>query len=437
MKILEQVTDTFKMLAARDQENLVHARQQTAAGKPLNQGIRALNPKTPSNLKTPFRPARNDENRQAKDGPSKLEKNLFVTPGPQRERAPLGFKTTNAKGQAFKTPAPLQPTAKLHQTLKKPSTARRSAKSKIHIAPEPVKADILSEESEADSEPEYGYAPPPIKELPDPPMDIPYDQTFPQFQGKNMFRGYGEIYCTSPTDENGVSIREKKEQESARIFREERLREADRLAEEAMKPVLPTDEELDAKVDKMISAGPKRATDTRIDTMQSKSAAAFLSEGSSKPKLPAAATKQTAASALKRQAPSTALPLRSRPLQTSRPAPFNVSKNTIGFPKAKAARSIIPQSSKPLQAKSINNPATQKVDQENIHPKEFVRLYGQPPAGSRMSDRLMRHELLEEELRQEEEADGPAPLFEDVDDLLRGYLADEGDDDVFQLEVPE
>ena len=77
------------MLAIRDQENLVHAQQTTAAGKPQNQNIRALNPKTPGNLKTPFRAAKNDENRPIelkgqktvlKDGPSKLDKSAFVTP---------------------------------------------------------------------------------------------------------------------------------------------------------------------------------------------------------------------------------------------------------------------------------------------------------------------------------------------------------------------
>ncbi len=92
------------MLAARDQENLVHAHQTAAAGKPLNQTVRGLQPKTPGNRapKTPFREALNDENKPLvfngrktalkglgninenllqpgkKDG--KLDKNTFVTP---------------------------------------------------------------------------------------------------------------------------------------------------------------------------------------------------------------------------------------------------------------------------------------------------------------------------------------------------------------------
>lgn len=77
------------MFSIRDQENLVHAHQTTAAAKPLNQGVRALQPKTPGNLKTPFRNPKNDENKPftikgqktlLNDGFGKLDKNAFVTP---------------------------------------------------------------------------------------------------------------------------------------------------------------------------------------------------------------------------------------------------------------------------------------------------------------------------------------------------------------------
>ena len=52
------------MLAARDQENLLHGHQAAAAAKPLNQGSRQLIPKTPSNKpsKTPLKVPLNDEN---------------------------------------------------------------------------------------------------------------------------------------------------------------------------------------------------------------------------------------------------------------------------------------------------------------------------------------------------------------------------------------
>lgn len=92
------------MLAFRDQENLVHAHQTTAAGKPLNQPVRGLQPKTPSHRapKTPFKVALNDENRplgfngqkkalkglgggneqglQTSKNDGNLDKNAFITP---------------------------------------------------------------------------------------------------------------------------------------------------------------------------------------------------------------------------------------------------------------------------------------------------------------------------------------------------------------------
>jgi hypothetical protein len=57
----------YKMLAARDQENLVHGHQQAAALKPLNQNNRVLPPKTPGNKypKTPLNVKLHDENEPA------------------------------------------------------------------------------------------------------------------------------------------------------------------------------------------------------------------------------------------------------------------------------------------------------------------------------------------------------------------------------------
>ena len=51
------------MLAARDQENLVHVHQTAAASKPLNQETKTLQPKTPGNKvpKTPFKIPLNDK----------------------------------------------------------------------------------------------------------------------------------------------------------------------------------------------------------------------------------------------------------------------------------------------------------------------------------------------------------------------------------------
>lgn len=69
------------MFAARDQENLVHGHQTIAASKPLNQGTRGLQPKTPGNKypKTPLKIPLNDEN------------------------APVGFGAKSGKGKGLET----------------------------------------------------------------------------------------------------------------------------------------------------------------------------------------------------------------------------------------------------------------------------------------------------------------------------------------------
>jgi hypothetical protein len=412
------------MLAARDQENLVNTHQTTAAAKPLNQNIRALNPKTPSNFKTPFR-GRNDENRPLgqktilKDGPSKFDRNAFQTPAPLQQRAPLGLKTTNAKAQPFKTPA-LQQKIQPVRSIGRPSTTRRSGKSKITIAPsEPVHADVLSESEE---EPDFGYAPPPIKELDDPPIETLYDTNFPQFEGKNFFRGYGEIYCRSPVDENGISIRQKKEDEELRLAQEEQMREASKPMHF---PLLPTEEELDAKVHAMIAAGPKaKVGAAKVDTVRAKSAASLLSK--SDRSLPAAALRTTKASEQRAKPASRPLSTTSSANRSGRPAPVSVSKNTIGFPKAKAPPSIIPKADQ-MRQKTTTKPV---VKQSDLNPKEFVRLYGQPPEYSTMWNRLKELELIEEDLEgaSDEEVEEVDELFER--DLI---LGGEEDDEVFQL----
>ncbi|KAI1614628.1 hypothetical protein EDD36DRAFT_474499 [Exophiala viscosa] len=424
------------MLAARDQENLVHTRQTAAAGKPLNQNIRALQAKTPGNLKTPFRASKNDENqpfafkgqqKNGKDGPGKLDKNTFVTPLAPRNRAPLGAKTTNAKAHVFQTPAPAPLTTKPNRTAQKQSTARRSGRSKIAVAQaEPVETDVLAKRQEEEDEPDYGYAPPPPVALPDLPLDFNCEDFPPPLTRQELLQELDERYA-SPKDENGISLRLKKEEEENRRFEEKRIRESLKVLDT---PILPTTEELNIQVDAMIAAGPKRQgpQTSRVDTAKARSAAAALSQP--QPRLPAAAMRPTQASEQKKTGilpamKSKALPARTAPMP-SRPGHTDVSRNTIGFPKAKKAPSIIPN--------SIRETRPVKVDQHKIHPKEFRDLYGTPPIESDMWFRLRAYELLDD-----------ANVKEGADDLADGLFEADFfpfenlrlDDEDFQLPMPE
>lgn len=82
------------MLAARDQENLVHNHQTVAASKPLNHGVRGLQPKTPGNRfpKTPLKVPLNDENAPGGFG----GKSVLKTKGKGAENLILGGKDKNA-----------------------------------------------------------------------------------------------------------------------------------------------------------------------------------------------------------------------------------------------------------------------------------------------------------------------------------------------------
>ena len=188
------------MLAARDQENLVHGHQSAAASKPLNQGTKQLLPKTPRNKvpKTPFKVPLNDENGPPKFGGGKKglysngkgnenvttvqkkgalgDKNAFITPsgtraqlplektkaepdesliGP-RNRAPLGLKTTNARTKAFQTPAPPRDNEAKKEDAK--SASARKPKPKVSHA-EMTRIEVLGDKDELE-ESEIEYMPP-------------------------------------------------------------------------------------------------------------------------------------------------------------------------------------------------------------------------------------------------------------------------------------
>ena len=170
------------MLAARDQENLVHAHQAAGAAKPLNQGIRQLPPKTPGNKapKTPFKLPLNDENGNEGFGAGrgglkivgKGNENAmagkkgglggqtgFVTPMAQKSRAPLGIKTTNTKTKAFQTPAPIKEGGLGEKNQKnQKSVSARKVKPRVSHA-EMTKLDVLGD-YEGFEEREIEYMPP-------------------------------------------------------------------------------------------------------------------------------------------------------------------------------------------------------------------------------------------------------------------------------------
>lgn len=226
------------------------------------------------------------------------------------------MKTTNAKANAFQTPAPPLGTIKANQ----PSTSR---KSKIQVAQtEPVDNDLLSRE-EDDDVPDIEYMPPKPIPLPDPPEDIEYDDTYPQFKGANFYRGWREIY-REEVGEDGMT-------ESQRKFKEmgdKALRDFDK------KFLRETEEELRAERPKKPAA--TNSTVKHPSTIKARRAANALS----KPKPAHGVAKPTAASTAKSKLPSSLAVPKKKPLKvvstpTHHAAALADSNTTLGYSKGR------------------------------------------------------------------------------------------------------
>ncbi|KAL3418214.1 hypothetical protein PVAG01_09929 [Phlyctema vagabunda] len=348
-----------KMLAARDQENLVHGHQQVASSKPLNQGVRTLQPKTPGNRypKTPLKLPVHDENAPINFGGKSvlatkgkgLDKNAFVTPMGPRTRAPLGMKTTNAKTKAFQTPAGPAPEKDLEKTQTKQSSARRP-KPKVT---QTVKLDIHGDEPGPLEEREVEYAPPKPRDLPYESEDFPNDcLDYSALKPKNRMRGWYDRYH-NPLDENGVSIKDKEFEDNLA----KALREGD---ERILKAVEEDDWSVGDVPETFRHIGKKESDVQRKVKVadQAKKSVALSSRG------PGTISSRNAASALSAPSRTTMVPVRpSQPKPTTsflarskkvvplaptstmrHTAATAASKSTIGYTKGRSASSAVNKS---------------------------------------------------------------------------------------------
>ncbi|KAI1075231.1 hypothetical protein F5B20DRAFT_560499 [Whalleya microplaca] len=243
------------MLAARDQENLVFNRQNSAALK-QQQGStnRQLQPKTPGARypKTPIKIPLNDENGAHAVGGAKSvmggrskgtenamttrgkgtkgkgpDKSNYVTPMGPRSRAVLGDKTTNAKATGAKPINVKSAVQEIEKSqAKAPGTVRPKQKQ-----PQ-VETQKLNVHAEADplSDDDVEYCPPK-------PKNLPYESdvfpdgvlTFDALKPENRFKGYYQYYF-NPIDEHGVSLADRQLEERNK----KAMEEGDRRIQEDM-----------------------------------------------------------------------------------------------------------------------------------------------------------------------------------------------------------
>ncbi|KAF2994853.1 hypothetical protein E8E13_003922 [Curvularia kusanoi] len=339
-------------LAAHDQENAVRNLQVGPGGKPLNAGAKSFGAKTPGNKapKTPYKVPLNDENVFTRGGKGdgkgnllmttqkggKLDASAFVTPaGP---RAILGAKTTNAKGKAFQTPAPLASSAK---TLKASPRLRRP-KVKVH-----------QPEAEAESEddiPEIEYMPP--KEVPlldDMDDYIPRDWDFSVLSGENAMRGITNAYH-NPVEDDGRTKGQREFEEGLERDRKKRDEEFDRVFAAQM-----AKDDAESKRYFGITESEKEASKSAtkpslsvkpangLSTMRARSAATALApadRSASRFGTSSTATKARVPTGLVSGRKTAKTPVESTAVRQARHASAVVSsKSTIGYAQGRAVRS--------------------------------------------------------------------------------------------------
>ncbi|KAL5121977.1 hypothetical protein ACEQ8H_000193 [Pleosporales sp. CAS-2024a] len=330
-------------LAAHDQENAVRNIAIGPGGKPLHAAAKGLAAKTPGNMapKTPFKMPLNDENvaNQTGKAKGKANENAFLTPAGPRTRAPLGMKTTNAKSNAFKTPAPLGSSAK----TQKLSPRLRRPKVKVH-QPEPAP------ESE-DDVPEVEYMPPKEIPLPDDMDDyLPKDWNFPKADKQTMMRGLLQAF-DNPIEDDGRPKKLREFEEGLERDKKKRDEDFDKVfaAEQAAQ---------EAEIRRYLGVeGAKKeapASKRSISTVRARSAAQALSPASTKPSFarPTAAVKSRLPTGLV-SSKKTARPL-AEPTASRRAAAVAASNSTIGYAQGRAGRAA-PVGRKPLS--NVTKPA--------------------------------------------------------------------------------
>ncbi|PMD32023.1 hypothetical protein L207DRAFT_500390 [Hyaloscypha variabilis F] len=368
------------MLAARDQENLVHGHHQAAASKPLNQSTRGgLQPKTPGNKypKTPLKIPLNDENAPTGFGKSikgkglenlvtgkkstTFDKNAFITPMGPKTRAPLGMKTTNAKTKAFQTPGPALE-KEVEKTQPK-QTSTRKPKKVIHA--DSVKLEVHGDESPL-AEREVEYCPPK-------PKDLPYDsEDFPNgcldynvLKKGNLMRGIYKTYYND-LDENGMSRQDYENEEAYQKSAAKADEQIRKMMEEEWtvddvpetfrhlrKKQVPSKEKTAATAEvKKVPAVPSKGP----ATIASRKAASALSVLPKSAPAPPKATKPTPKpSFLSRAKPTPAPTIPSNASTMRHAAAIATSRSTIGYTKGRSAFTQVQKTERSGLTRSISN----------------------------------------------------------------------------------
>jgi len=259
------------------------------------------------------------------------------------------MKTTNAKSQAFKTPAPFSSVK-----TQKASPRMRRPKVKVH-QPE------LEAESE-DDVPEVEYMPPKEVPLQDDMDDyLPKNWNFPKMDDASMVRGIWTAFH-NPIEEDGRTRKQREFEEEVQRDRKERDEKLDKMLaaemakdEDEIRRYMGVEDPRKAAPKPSISrAMPKKTLGNGVSTLTARSAAAALSPPPKRSfTAPTPAVKSRVPTGLI-SSRKTAKPL-ADPIPSSRQAAaVAASKSTIGYAQGRAGRTAL-SSRKPLS--NVTKPA--------------------------------------------------------------------------------
>lgn len=360
------------------------------------------------------------------------------------------MKTTNAKSNAFKTPAPLGSSAK----TQKLSPRLRRPKVKVH-QPEP-------EAESEDDVPEVEYMPP--KEVPlldDMDDYVPRDWSFPKIDDARMARGIWTAHH-NPIEDDGRPKKLREFEEELEREKKQRDIDFDKVFSAQM-----AKDEADAKrhlgievpkkeEPKKEALKPKRTT-TNISTMRARSAVQALSP-SAKPNFaaPTAAVKSRLPTSFISSKKTTKAPI--EPTASRRAAAVAASNSTIGYAQGRARQSPAPR--KPLSnvtkpapfSTTTRRPAQSSTSTAATRPAGTVRsrtafsrssstatdaTLVTPPTEPYRTAEDVERELELMLLAREEEDEEEDAWMNSFHSQLRGDMMEEEELEDFQLRLPE
>jgi len=259
--------------------------------------------------------------------------------------------------------------------------------------------------------------------LPDDPDGITYNTNFPQFQGRNLIRGWEQIYLHGRVGTDGLTQRERKLRADSIAY--------DKLVDQMIQkqvdeiPLIGSNFHGDSdetccietkhahqeeKLDKANTL--KVARSRTVSTIKSRDAASALSTSAKSVVPPLNGEKSVNLTGKKHStllaSKKTVVPAPTNPSTMRYAAATASSRTTVGYSKGRTVSSLLPSKSA--------QPNLKKSSMSIMSPEKYMELYGAPPMGSEMWECCQAAGLLDTLL------DDITPVYEEDEEICNFEL---------------